>query len=95
MKKSMFHPTIKLIFLAVILFVFNIFLILQLVPVIESQTSGAKIVNLIIFPPNFIIEDLLGVSGAKITDYLTWALQFVYDYLIAGAILYFMKGGGK
>ena len=95
MRKNIFYPDWKLIVLSVILYIINIIIILQLIPVLESQTFVAKIVNLIVFPPNFFFEDLLGISSAKAIDILTWILQFVYDYIIAGILIYFIKGGKR
>ena len=112
MKKNIFNPSLKLIIFAVVLYILNLLLILQLIPVFESQTAGARIVNLVVSPPNFIFEDLTGLSSTAFNftilpsspplsyrlgfiDLLTWILQFVYDYLIAGTILYFMKGDSK
>ena len=94
MKARMFTPNRKLIILAIALYIINILIILQLIPVFESQSFGAKIVNLILSPPNFIFEDLLGINSIKIIDLLTWILQFVYDYVIA-AIIFYIKGGKK
>ena len=94
MKARMFTPNRKLIILAIALYIINILIILQLIPVFESQSFGAKIVNLILSPPNFIFEDLLGINSIKIIDLLTWILQFVYDYVIA-AIIFYLKGGKK
>ena len=95
MKRNIFYPDLRIIFLAIVLYVINIILILQLIPVFESQTIGAKIVNFIVSPPNFFFEDLLGISGVKTVDILTWILQFVYDYVISVFILYFIMGGKK
>ncbi|MEK6872615.1 MAG: hypothetical protein AABW90_01220 [Nanoarchaeota archaeon] len=77
----------KLIILSIIVYILNILLILQLIPVLESQTFGAKTINLLVSPPNFIFEDLLGISSVKIIDYLTWILQFFYDFLIVLILL--------
>ena len=83
-------------------------IILSIIPVLESQTLGAKIVNLIITPPNFFFEDLTGLSLTALNftllpsgppfsyrlgfiDFLTWILQFVYDYVIVSIVLYFVK----
>ncbi|MDO8509156.1 MAG: hypothetical protein Q7S27_05740 [Nanoarchaeota archaeon] len=82
---------LKIFILALIIFVINIVIILQLIPVFESSTLGAKIVNLIVSPPNFIFEDLLGISSVKIIDVLTWVLQFVYCYLIAFLLIKLLK----
>ncbi len=87
MPKNFLKPTRNLIFLSIIIFILNIMLILQLIPVFESQTFGSETVNLIVFLPNFIFEDLLGITSIKFIDYLTWILQFFYDYLIAGIII--------
>ena len=92
MKKNIFYPNWKIIILTIMFYIFNTLLILQLVPIFESQTFGAKLVNLIVFPLNFFFEDLLGINSIKVIDYLTWILQFVYDYVIVGIIFYFMKG---
>ena len=66
MTLKIFKPTLKLIILSIILFVINVIIILQLIPVFESQTLGAKIINLIISPPNFIFEDLTGLSSTAL-----------------------------
>ena len=78
---------------ACFVFAVNIFVILQLIPVFESQSVGANIVNAIVFPPNFIFEDVFGINSVKVIDYATWGLQFAYDYLIAFFILLLVKGG--
>ena len=77
----------KLIIFSVIVYILNILLILQLIPVLESQTFLSKTINLLVSPPNFIFEDLLGISSVKIIDYLTWILQFFYDFFIALMLL--------
>ena len=77
----------KVLIFAIILFVLNVILILQLIPVFESSSISARIVNLVVSPSNFIFEDLFGINSIKIIDYLTWLLQFFYDYLIAFIIL--------
>ena len=92
---SIFKPTWKLIIFSVILYIINIMIILSIIPVLESQTLGAKIVNLIVALPNFFFEDLLGISSVKTIDILTWILQFFYDYVIAAFLLYCVKGGKK
>ena len=88
------EKTIKTAILAILLFAINILIILQLIPVFESQTPGSKIINLIVSPPNFIFEDLLGITSIKSIDILTWILQFVYDLLIA-YVLIEITGGKK
>ncbi|MEK6847295.1 MAG: hypothetical protein AABY16_03955 [Nanoarchaeota archaeon] len=94
-KKNVFYPNLKKIILTVVLFAGSIMLILQLIPVFESQTIGAKIVNLFLSPANFLFEDLFGVNSIKFFDYLTWGLQFLYMYIIASLILYLVGGGLK
>lgn len=59
-------PNLKIIIFSVILFVINIIIILQLIPVFESQSLSSKIINLIIFPPNFFFEDLTGLSSTAL-----------------------------
>ena len=90
---KIFKPNLKLIIFSIILFIINILIILQLIPVFESQTPGAKIVNLIVSPPNFFFEDLLGITSLKIIDFLTWSLQFFYDYILVAILTYILKGG--
>ena len=87
MLENFLKPTRNLIVLSIIIFALNFILILQLIPVFESQTFNSEIVNLFVFPPNFIFEDLLGITSIKSIDYLTWMFQFIYDYLIAGVIM--------
>ena len=82
-----------MVVLAVVLYALNILLILQLIPVLESQTINAKIVNLFVFPANFLFEDLLGINSVKSIDILTWVLQFVYVYIISAIVIYLVKGG--
>ncbi|MEK6871356.1 MAG: hypothetical protein AABX16_00460 [Nanoarchaeota archaeon] len=91
--KKIFQPNLKLIITSLILFAINVLIILQLIPVLENQSGWAMFINLIIFPPNFIFEDVFDISSVKSIDIITWILQFMYDYLIAGILLYFMKGG--
>ena len=93
--KNIFQPNRKLLIVSIILFIFNVLLILQLIPVFESKTVEASIINLIIFPSNFIFEDIFKITSNRIIDMISWILVFVYDYLIIGIILYFMKGGIK
>ena len=95
MKRNIFYPNLKKIIWAIVLFVGSILLILQLIPVFESQTIGAKIVNLVVSPANFLFEDLFGINSIKFVDYLTWSLQFLYIYIITSLILYLVKGGQK
>ena len=95
MKRNIFYPNLRVIILAIVLYIINIIIILQLIPVFESQTVGAKFVNLVVFPPNFFFEDLLGISSVKAVDILTWILQFVYDYVVSAFILYLIKRGKK
>ena len=90
---KIFKPNLKLIIFAIILFIINILIILQLIPVFESQNLEAKFVNLIISPPNFFFEDLLGITSVKIIDFLTWVLQFFYDYILVAILIYILKGG--
>ncbi|MEK9134929.1 MAG: hypothetical protein AAB451_01380, partial [Patescibacteria group bacterium] len=66
MKRNIFNPSLKLIIFAVVLYILNVLLILQLIPIFESQTAGAKIVNLIVSPPNFIFEDLTELSSTTL-----------------------------
>ncbi|MDO8467636.1 MAG: hypothetical protein Q7S56_01660 [Nanoarchaeota archaeon] len=91
MKKQFFTLSKWVIVSTVILFILNVILILQLIPVLESQTLNAKIVNAIVSPPNFIIEDLLGINSIKFFDILTWILQFIYDYILILIIRYIIK----
>ena len=91
--KSFLHWEIFLS--ACFIFAVNILVILQLIPVFESQTLGARIINLIVSPPNFLFEDVFGINSVKFIDYATWILQFVYDYLIALIVLRLVKGGRK
>ena len=84
-------PRKNLIVLSIIIYILNVLLILQLIPVFESQTIDSKIVNLIVFPPNFIFEDLFGVSSVRSIDIFTWIIQLFYDYLIAGIIIKAIK----
>ena len=88
---KIFKPNLKLTLFAIILFAINFIIILQLIPVFESQTIGAKLVNLVIFPPNFIFEDLLGITSVKIIDVLTWIFQFLYDYVLIAIITFILK----
>ena len=111
MKKNIFYPNWKIIILAVIIFILNIMLILQLIPVFESQTLGAKIVNLIVSPPNFFFEDLTGLSSTALNFTLlpsgppfSYRLGFV-DFLtwllqfvyvyIISAIILYLLKGGN
>ena len=89
---KIFKPNLKLIVFAIVLYIINIFIVLQLIPVFESQEIGAKFVNLLVSPPNFIFEDLLGITSVKIIDTLTWLLQFLYDYVIIAIIIFMLKG---
>ena len=84
---NIFKPNLKIIIFSIILFVINIIIILQLVPVFESETPSSKIINLIVFPPNFFFEDIFGITSIKSIDVLTWILQFIYDYIIIAIIL--------
>ena len=84
---NIFKPNLKIIISSIILIVINVIIILQLIPVFESQTPGSKIINLIVFPPNFFFEDILGITSVKSIDILTWILQFIYDYIIIAIIL--------
>lgn len=84
---NILKPNLKIIIFSVILFAINIIIILQLIPVFESQNLSSKIINLIIFPPNFFFEDILGITSIKSIDILTWVLQFTYDYIIIAIIL--------
>ena len=95
MRKKIFTSNWKVIILAIILYILNIILILQLIPVFESQTLNAKIINLLIFPPNFFFEDLLGINSVKVVDILTWIFQLIYVYILLSLVLYFVKGGKK
>ena len=92
---KIFKPNLKLIALAIFLYIINIIIILQLIPVFESQTVGAKFVNLVVFPPNFLFEDVFGINGLRSIDNLTWVLQFVYDYILISIIVYFIRGNKK
>ncbi len=92
-RNNIFYPNWRIIILAIAIYIINILIILQLIPVLEGQSFGDKAINLIVSPPNFFFEDLLGISSVKAIDLLTWILQFVYDYIISAAILYFIKGG--
>ena len=87
---SIFKPTWKLFTLSIIIYIVNIIIILSIIPVLESQTLEAKIINLIVLLPNFFFEDLLGISSVKSIDILTWILLFVYDYILATIIIYFV-----
>ncbi|MEK6895192.1 MAG: hypothetical protein AABX48_01600 [Nanoarchaeota archaeon] len=91
MKKHFFTLSKGVIISTVILLILNVILILQLIPVFESQTLNAKIVNAIVSPPNFIIEDILGINIIKFFDILTWILQFIYDYILILIIRYIIK----
>ncbi|MBI2449488.1 hypothetical protein HYV49_04290 [Candidatus Pacearchaeota archaeon] len=82
-KRGFFALTWKILLLSVVIYALNIIVILQLIPVFESSSIGAKFVNAIIFPVNFIFEDLFGIEGVLIFDILTWVLQFFYAYIIA------------
>ena len=66
MKKNIFYPSLKLVILAVVFYIINIVIILSIIPVLESQTLGAKLVNLIVSPPNFFFEDLTGLSSTAL-----------------------------
>ena len=50
---NILKPNLRIVISSIILFAINVILILQLIPVFESQTLGAKIINLIVSPPNF------------------------------------------
>jgi|SRR3989344_481337 len=63
---NILKPNPKIIISSIILFIINVILILQLIPVFESQTLGAKIINLIVSPPNFFFEDLTGLSSTAL-----------------------------
>lgn len=88
---NVLKPNLKTIIFSIILFVINVIIILQLIPVFESQTTEAKIINLIVSPPNFFFEDILRITGIKLIDVLTWVLQFIYDYIIIAIILNIIK----
>lgn len=81
-------PTRKLIITSIILYIINIMIILQLIPVFESSKLGDKIINFLISPPNFFFEDLLGITSIKFIDILTWVFQFIYVYIISAILLY-------
>jgi hypothetical protein len=66
MKTKIFNPNQKLIIFSIVLYIINILIILQLIPVFESQSFGAEIINLIVSPPNFIFEDLIGLSSTAL-----------------------------
>ena len=106
MRRKIFKWSWKLGILAIILYVINIIIILQFIPIFESQSFEAKIINLIISPPNFFFEDLTGISSTAFNftilpsgppfsyrlgfiDFLTFVLQFVYDYILAALLLSF------
>ena len=95
MKERIFTLNFGIIIITIVVYVLNILLILQLIPVFESQSFGAKIVNLIVSPPNFFFEDVFGINSLKVIDILTWVLQFLYDYIIVSILLYFTKGSLK
>ena len=86
MKQTFFHPTWKLIALTLLVSTAHLLLILQLIPVFESQTTPAKLVNLIVFPANFLFEDILGITSDKTFDIATWILHIAYGYLITCAL---------
>ena len=90
MKNNFFKFNWKVFAVTVVISIINFVLILQLIPVFEGSTLIAGIMNLVIFPPNFLFEDLFGASSVRIIDKLTWVLQFLYDYLIALIILEFV-----
>ena len=81
----------KLAILSFIILAINILIILSIVPVLESSTLPSKIVNLIVFPSNFIFEDLFGISSIKYIDKLSWILLAFYDILIAKIIFIFIE----
>lgn len=110
MKERIFTLSWRIIIITIVVYILNILLILQLIPVFESQSLGAELTNLIISPPNFFFEDLTGLSSTALNftllpsgppfsyrlgfiDFLTWILQFLYDYIIVSILLYFVKGG--
>ena len=95
MKERIFTLNFGINIITIVVYVLNILLILQLIPVFESQSFGAKIVNLIVSPPNFFFEDVFGINSLKVIDILTWVLQFLYDYIIVSILLYFTKGSLK
>ena len=95
MKRNIFYPNFKTIILSIALFIGSILLILQLIPIFESQTIWANVINFIVFPPNFIFEDIFGINSVKFIDYITWFLQFLYIYIITSLILYLVKGGQR
>ncbi len=79
MKERIFKLNWKVIILTIVLYILNILLILQLIPVFESQSFGAEIVNLIVSPPNFFFEDLTGLSSTALNfTLLPSSLPFSY-----------------
>jgi hypothetical protein len=107
--EKMFKPALKLITFTVILFSLNVLLILQLIPIFESQTLGAKIVNLVVFPANFLFEDLTSLSSTAINFTILPSgpafsyrlgfidlLTWVLQFVYDYIIVYIiMKGGNK
>ncbi len=92
MHLKIFKPNLKLVIIIAVVYIINIIIILQLAPVLESQTIQGKIINLLIFPSNFIFEDMFNITSIRIIDFLSWFLLFLYDYMIVMFIIYF-KGG--
>lgn len=90
-KRGFFTLTWKILIFSIVIYALNIIIILQLVPVFESSNLGAKLTNAIVFPANFIFEDLIGLESIFIIDLLTWVLQFFYIYLIVCIIRRIMK----
>ncbi|MEK9184804.1 MAG: hypothetical protein AAB866_01400 [Patescibacteria group bacterium] len=86
-----FRLTWKILVLTIIIFSLDLIAILQLIPVFESSSLGAEFVNAVIFPANFLFEDIFGIESVFIIDALTWVLQFFYAYLIACVLRRIMK----
>ena len=89
-RRGFFRLGWGILILSVIIYALNLILILQLSPVFEKQDYFSRVINLIIFPANFLLEDIFEMGGVG-TIVLSWVLEFFYAYIIACIVRRMMR----
>jgi|WetSurMetagenome_2_1015567.scaffolds.fasta_scaffold1035071_1 hypothetical protein len=78
--RSFFEVTPGIFFLTFLLGAINVVLIFQF---FQLWSSAGNIVNIIVFPSQYVFENVFNVSITPMINIAVWILQLFYDFIIA------------
>ena len=91
MKEKFFTFSWQIILLSLAISAMHFMLILQLIPVFEDSSFLAEAVNLVVFPANFLFEDVFGITSNRFFDALTWIFHIFYGYFLISTVRFMLR----